>query len=590
MNLLKKRTIKYQLLLVFIVFATAILLMMAVTFNQSKIIIYTKNENYSMEILDKLTQYIQSRMDSIDSVIKNTIYNKDVQMYLQVENVLDKIELFQKVDAHVTAITQVESGIAHFTLIGNNGNNLNFMADVHKRKTIMRTIEEINDLGDERASPYLTGFTPIKEVGNDHPFFIIGAKIKSVYPVKPIGYMTMFLDLDVLFPKFGTMLQGGFGHFYVLDRNGIVSASSEPAMIGKQMDLSGNSTGNTANNIVQVSELPSIQGKVVNVYSEEELFRGLDRVRAMYLWILLLFIPFILLLLWVISRNVVNPIRSFMKFIRQKQMNSMHQRQARLQVSGYHEITVMADRFNEMLDEIDRLADEVVSSKTRLIALGLMKKQAELAYLKQQVNPHFLYNMLESLKGIASETGADEILDVVTALGKMLRYSIKGREHVSLGEELAVAKAYLMLQQFRFEGRFDVHIDVPEHLLGCRVIKMILQPILENAITHGLEGKMEKGNLWLEGGTTAEGDLTLRVKDDGIGIDECMLVSIRKELHVEDDFLERASNQEHVGIVNVHNRLRTIYGEAYGLTIASAPGEGTEVVLRIPMKEGDPGV
>jgi len=590
MNLLKKRTIKYQLLLVFIVFATAILLMMAVTFNQSKIIIYTKNENYSMEILDKLTQYIQSRMDSIDSVIKNTIYNKDVQMYLQVENVLDKIELFQKVDAHVTAITQVESGIAHFTLIGNNGNNLNFMADVHKRKTIMRTIEEINDLGDERASPYLTGFTPIKEVGNDHPFFIIGAKIKSVYPVKPIGYMTMFLDLDVLFPKFGTMLQGGFGHFYVLDRNGIVSASSEPAMIGKQMDLSGNSTGNTAKNIVQVSELPSIQGKVVNVYSEEELFRGLDRVRAMYLWILLLFIPFILLLLWVISRNVVNPIRSFMKFIRQKQMNSMHQRQARLQVSGYHEITVMADRFNEMLDEIDRLADEVVSSKTRLIALGLMKKQAELAYLKQQVNPHFLYNMLESLKGIASETGADEILDVVTALGKMLRYSIKGREHVSLGEELAVAKAYLMLQQFRFEGRFDVHIDVSEHLLGCRVIKMILQPILENAITHGLEGKMEKGNLWLEGGTTAEGDLTLRVKDDGIGIDESMLVSIRKELHVEDDFLERASNQEHVGIVNVHNRLRTIYGEAYGLTIASAPGEGTEVVLRIPMKEGDPGV
>lgn len=590
MNLLKKRTIKYQLLLVFIVFMTTILLVMAVTYNQSKMIIYTKNKNYSGEILDKLTQYIQSRMDSIDSIIKNTIYNKDVQMYLQVENVLDKIELFQKVDAHVTAITQVESGIAHFTLIGNNGNNLNFMADVHKRKTIMRTIEEINDLGDERASPYLTGFTPIKEVGNDHPFFIIGAKIKSVYPVKPIGYMTMFLDLDVLFPKFGTMLQGGFGHFYVLDRNGIVSASSEPATIGKQLDLSGNSAGNAANNIVQVSELPSIQGKVVNVYSEEELFRGLDRVRAMYLWILLLFIPFILLLLWVISRNVVNPIRSFMKFIRQKQMNSMHQRQARLQVSGYHEITVMADRFNEMLDEIDRLADEVVSSKTRLIALGLMKKQAELAYLKQQVNPHFLYNMLESLKGIASETGADEILDVVTALGKMLRYSIKGREHVSLGEELAVAKAYLMLQQFRFEGRFDVHIDVPEHLLGCRVIKMILQPILENAITHGLEGKMEKGNLWLEGGTTAEGDLTLRVKDDGIGIDECMLVSIRKELHVEDDFLERASNQEHVGIVNVHNRLRTIYGEAYGLTIASAPGEGTEVVLRIPMKEGDSGV
>ncbi|MFD0715564.1 sensor histidine kinase [Paenibacillus sp. GCM10027626] len=587
MNVLGKRPIKYQLMLVFIVFMTAILLVMAVTYHQSKRIIYTKNENYSREILDKLTQYIQSRMDNIDSVIKNTIYNKDMQMYLQVENVLDKIDLFQKADAQVAAISQVESGIVDITLIGTNGNNLNFMSDIHKRKAVMHTIEEISGLEERRATPYLASFTRIKEDENEHPFFIIGAEIKSVYPVETIGYMTMFLDLDVLFPKFGTMLQGGFGNFYVLDRNGIVCASNETAMIGKRLELSGYSSGADTKNIAQVSELPSIQGKVVNFYSEKELFRGLDRVRAMYLWILLLFIPFILFLLWVISRNVVNPIRSFMKFIRQKQINSVHQRQARLQLSGYHEITVMADRFNEMLDEIDRLTDEVVSSKTRLIALGLMKKQAELAYLKQQVNPHFLYNMLESLKGIASETGADEILDVVTALGKMLRYSIKGREHVSLGDELAVAEAYLMLQQFRFEGRFDVHIDVPEHLLGCRVIKMILQPILENAITHGLEGRMEKGNLWLEGRTTAKDDLILRVKDDGVGIGESMLGAIRRELHTEDDFLKRATDQEHVGIVNVHNRLRTIYGGTYGLTIASVPGEGTEVVLRIPMKEGE---
>ena len=587
MNLLKKRTIKYQLLLVFIVFMTSILLVMAVTYNQSKRIIFTKNENYSMEILDKLTQYIQSRMDSIDSVIKNTIYNKDVQMYLQVENVLDKIELFQKVDAHVTAISQVESGIAHFTLIGNNGNNLNFMSDIQKRKIIMSTIEELDDRGNRQVSPYLTGFTRIKEVGNEHPFFIIGANIKSIFPVKPIGYMTMLLDLDVLFPNFGTMLQGGFGSFYVLDRNGIVSASNEPEMVGKRLELPDDSAVTAVKSIVQVSELPSIQGKVVNIYSEQELFRGLDRVREMYLWILLLFIPFILFLLWIISRNVVNPIRSFMKFLRQKQINSKHQHQARLQLSGYHEITVMADRFNEMLDEIDQLTDEVVSSKTRLIALGLMKKQAELAYLKQQVNPHFLYNMLESLMGMASETGADEILEVVTALGKMLRYSIKGREHVSLGEELAIAKAYLMLQQFRFDGRFDVHIDVPEQLLGCRVIKMILQPILENAITHGLEGRLEKGNLWLEGRTTLEGDLVLRVKDDGVGIGESMLEEICRELHAEEDFLERAGSQEHVGIVNVHNRLRTIYGKTYGLTIASASGAGTEVLLRIPMKEGE---
>lgn len=588
MNLFEKRPIKLQLLVVFVMFLLVTVLVMALTFNQSKKMLYEKNREYSAELLDKVTQYIQSQLDNIDSVVKNTIYNPEIHLYLQTEDVLEKMDFFRKVDSHVALVTQVQNGINSMTVIGDNGSNFNYMSDPYKRQAVMETIDEISQMNNSQSKLYYAGFRTIVANGSEQNFFMLGAEIRNVVPVKHLGYMVAILDLDALFPQFDTMLENGFGNFYVLDRNGIVSAGNDSAMLGKRLDLT--EWNSDERYVVQSADVPEIQGKVVNIYSKYDLQRGLEKVWKTYLWIFALVVPFMLFVLWVINRNLIDPIRTFMRFIQIRQVKNIYYHQMRLQMTGYYEITVMADKFNEMLDEIGNLTNEVVASKTRIMSLGLMKKQAELAYLKQQVNPHFLYNMLESFKGMASETGANDLLNHITALGRMLRYSIKGHEEVTFEQELDIAKSYIQLQLFRFDDRFEARIDVEESVLSCRVIKMILQPILENAITHGLENRIDKGHLHLEGRMKPDGDIVIRVRDDGVGMNEEKLASIRMDLAAGDEFLERDRNKEHLGIVNVHNRLRTMYGDEYGLGIKSAPGLGTEVSIHIPGRRGVPHV
>ncbi|BBH19744.1 sensor histidine kinase [Paenibacillus baekrokdamisoli] len=582
MDYLKRRPIKLQLLMIFILFVMVVSVVMLLTYFQSKKVIYQKNEEYSIELLDKITQYIESQIENIDGLVINTSYNMDVHQYLKSSDLIDKIDLFKKVDSQITTISQLKNGIVEITIIGKNGNNVNLMSDKNKRKAVFDTITEMKNSPDLRLKPYYAGLKEMAVNGVSHQYFVIGSRINNIFPSYTLGYFIVILDLNALFPKFTTMLENGFGNFYVLDRNGTVSSSNDIPMIGKKLDTSA--IKDNQEYIIQTTELTDLQGRIVNIYSKQDLFRGLEKIKVFYWWIMVIFIPFMCLLLWVISRNVLEPIKTFMRFIQIQKVKNIYHGQKRIELIGYNEIMIMAERFNGMLDEIDQLTDEVITSKTGIMKLGLLKKQAELAFLKLQVNPHFLYNMLESLRGMASEAGAMEIRDMVAALGKMLRYSIKGQDVVKLSEELDIAKSYLMLQQFRFDDRFEVHIEFPEDLLSCRVIKMILQPILENAITHGLENRMVKGNLWLGGKTTLDGDIVIWIKDDGLGMTNQKLDSIQAELAAGEDFLERIHkhDNEHLGIVNVHNRIRTAYGNPYGLMITSEKDKGTEVELLLP--------
>jgi len=559
---------------------------MGITYRQSQKMIYQKNEEYSIELLDKIVQYIKSQIENVDGVIVNSSFNTDVQQYLKVDNLVDKIELFRRVDLQLATVSQLKNGVLDMVILGENGNNMNLMSNQSMKQAVMDTADELKLRDRATIKPLYSGVKRVIENNEERFYFTVGTNINTINPSYTLGYLIMILDLHSLFPRFETMLENGFGRFYVLDHNGVICSSNEASMVGKKLDFSLYESDSSKDDVIQSTDVPEFQGKVVNIYSKQNLYRGLDQTRAVYLWIFVLFIPFFCLLLWVTNRNVLGPIRYFIRFIQVQQVKNIYHEQRRLQLKGYHEIVVMADKFNDMLDEIDQLTDEVVSSKTRIIALGLVKKQAELAYLKQQVNPHFLYNILETMKGMAFETGAHDLREIIVALGRMLRYSIKGQDEVTLAEELEVARSYLKLQEFRFENRFASVIAIPDGLLQCRVIKMILQPILENAITHGLENRLETGMLRISAEAAPDGDVLIRIKDDGLGMSPERLSAICRELESEEDFLDDAKGRDHLGILNVHNRLRTAYGPNYGLTITSKEGAGTEVMMRLPQKEG----
>ena len=182
---------------------------------------------------------------------------------------------------------------------------------------------------------------------------------------------------------------------------------------------------------------------------------------------------------------------------------------------------------------------------------------------------------------MALEKNAPEVANMAVDMGKIFRYSTKGEEIVTLQEELEMVKSYLRIQQKRFGNRVQVFYFIPDEAAHCMVMKMILQPVIENAIIHGLEEKETEGSLYI-GAKVSENTLILTVKDDGVGISEEKLQKINRELEQEVYDTSR-----HVGIINTQARIRLKYGNEYGITVESLQGDGTSIEIKMPAKRGE---
>ncbi|HHX73542.1 MAG TPA: sensor histidine kinase [Firmicutes bacterium] len=226
----------------------------------------------------------------------------------------------------------------------------------------------------------------------------------------------------------------------------------------------------------------------------------------------------------------------------------------------------------------------------------ILKRQAEFSALQSQINPHFLYNTLEAIRGQALVEGIDEIAEMTEALSTLFRYSISRKgDLITLEEELSNVESYFVIQQYRFHNKFTFSIKYDEtepEILDCIIPKLTLQPIVENAVYHGLEPKIGTGKITIRI-TATEKRLIIRVSDDGVGMDQETLdllnYRISKGLNWEQE-QEQLPGQRHMGIalVNVNLRIRLLFGDLYGLSVSSTKGFGTEVEIVLPLvKEMD---
>ena len=228
--------------------------------------------------------------------------------------------------------------------------------------------------------------------------------------------------------------------------------------------------------------------------------------------------------------------------------------------------------------------DAMVQRNQELIAqkfqTRIEKRSAQLRALQAQINPHFMYNTLQIIGGMAIKKGAPEIYDITVQLSDIMRYSLSfGKEMVPLREELRYLDSYLSIQNQRFGDRIQIEKNIDEALLDCLIPKLILQPLVENSLEHGLSGK---GGTWriTLGGTLENGDMHLTVADNGMGIEEERLEYIRAELAkgVENAI----GSSAHIGLVNVNSRIRLKYALHYGVSIQSEKGAGTRVDILMP--------
>lgn len=224
--------------------------------------------------------------------------------------------------------------------------------------------------------------------------------------------------------------------------------------------------------------------------------------------------------------------------------------------------------------------------------MDLNKRQAQYLALQNQINPHFLYNTLESIRGEALIAGLDSVADMTEALAKFFRYTITKVENlVSVEEELDNCETYFGIQKYRFGDRLNLHIEYEpeehEKIMNCRIPKLTLQPILENSIIHGTELKIGAGNLYIRFECTEE-RLIIRVSDDGVGMDEETLEKLNRKLGRTNDSLSTGSEEKGgIALVNVNNRIHLIFGDEYGMHVYSVLHSGTDVEITIPLTEND---
>ena len=239
------------------------------------------------------------------------------------------------------------------------------------------------------------------------------------------------------------------------------------------------------------------------------------------------------------------------------------------------EIGILQDSFNHMITRNKELIAQQYQAK-------LEKRNAQLRALQAQINPHFMYNTLQVIGGMALEKDAPEVYSVTLALSDILRYSLNfSKEMVCLEEEVEYLKSYVMIQNERFGGKVQLKLELEPDTRKCLIPKLILQPLAENSFEHGLLNKAGDWLLTVESHTTPEGDLLICIKDNGIGFDSEHLAQIREK--IELDTVKALNSGSHIGLANVHARIKLRSAkEGHGVSIDSSPETGTTVSVRMP--------
>lgn len=295
-----------------------------------------------------------------------------------------------------------------------------------------------------------------------------------------------------------------------------------------------------------------------------------DEVYARILYVVICGIMMLAILMAVTIDRIVNrPIKNILTHIKRISKGDFSYDPS---IESQDEIGVIGIGINKMAVEIQRLIDERIENEKA-------KKDLELRMLQNQINPHFLYNTLNSIKWMAMIQGAVGIVEMVNSLAVLLRNVAAGTDElITVEQEIEIVKEYCKIQQYRYGKLFDIsyHFEDPS-LKECKIIKFTLQPIVENSIFHGIEPKGTKGNIEIRVTKSSGDTLMISVKDDGVGMSREQIKKLMEGRYIEK---KRFNN---IGIKNVDERIKLIFGQPYGLKINSVLGEYTEVIITLPL-------
>ena len=300
-----------------------------------------------------------------------------------------------------------------------------------------------------------------------------------------------------------------------------------------------------------------------------ELYKEIDSLKINILLIVVWAIVVLSILSGFTSMDIVNPIKQLVRSMKELEFSGTH---LQVNTNRNDEIGYLTRSFNNMSARIHYLLNMIYKEK-------LTRKEAELKALQAQINPHFLFNTLENINWMAQLNGVPEISNTVTALAKLIEANIgKGNKLITLGQEIEYIDNYIAILKSRFGDRLVIEKNISEDTLSIMIPKLLIQPVVENALHHGLEKVTRQGRVIFNAYKVSE-DVIIEIIDNGIGMTENELDNLRKTISGQTPKVENS-----IGLSNVNKRMRLFYGDEYGVQVESKYDEYTKVTLRLPIK------
>jgi len=419
---------------------------------------------------------------------------------------------------------------------------------------------------------------PVPDETDREDVFTLGRAIKNLDGNgEIIGVLVMEFDPQSIRQLLSEVDFHAQGRTMIVDRDNRVIADSDGSLT---MQPSGLDLPDAASGILTheldgtqmmavFDETPGSMWKLVGMASLEELEGDAGAIGLYTFSLVVGFMLVSFLLAFLVARQMNRPVSILLRSMRKASEGDFD---VQIAAKRQDEFGVLFTSFNVMVARIKQLIDELYVQK-------LFRTEMQLKMMGSQINAHFLYNTLDSIHWISRVYKVDEISKMIFGLSRYLRLSLsEGKEFVTVKECVDLLDSYLSIQQIRYEDKFTVHMDVDPAILHFRVLKFIFQPLVENAIYHGLESKRERGRLDISWSRQEE-LLLFEVTDDGIGIAPEKMTELEEALKNEE-----VLGDHHFALKNINSQIKLAYGKEYGLRIESEPGAGTKVTMKIPLR------
>lgn len=547
-------------------------------------------ENLRMqEASANVSAYIDQRLD-VSRMIHESLYSNDV--FMQNFGVLLQKGyseyLAYRFDRYIDTDSPIDSSLKSLATFFNSGFDIDSILFLGKEGEVYRVNDQLSlEIVPTNEQPKLVtneneGYAaqmlifPVKSDDSAvKPLYIFVAELKNPDTLEPIGQMMIQFNANGMMKPNQRMLSDLKGEVMVLTHQGDVIYDSSKKWYGERYPIehlldsdapkpSSNSKGKLNYTVSTANKAGVI---VVGIMSSEDMGSG-TKVKQWIAIITVLCISGALLLTYFL---ILRFSRRTKVIVRAMEKLDIGQWTVRIPLSKGDELYQISYNFNKMCERVNDYIEKVYVSEIK-------QKNAEIVAMQMQINPHFLYNTLEAIRMNAVAHGASEVGHMIFLLATLFRTTMKSAMVVEVAEEMERCRVYLELFQIRYPNRLQVEINIPEEVMCSEILKLSVQPLVENYVLHGFRAERNDNVLRING-HTEDGVIFLRICDNGKGMPLSELMKLRHSLNEKRE-LEASSGS--IGLSNVQMRLQMMYGIEYGLEIDSIDGIGTEVLLKIP--------